>query len=72
MRPKEISESHEDEWKEEAERLKALPREVQLQILSIYREPADNPNLSREDRRAARERVAALEKLLGIRADQDD
>lgn len=66
MRSEDTADS--DEFREEAERLKTLPREAQLQILSMYREPADNPKLSKEDRRAARERVAALKKLLGIRS----
>lgn len=57
----------EREYREEAERLKALPRDVQRQILVIFRAPADNPRLDPADRRAAAERVAALERFLGLR-----
>jgi hypothetical protein len=40
--------------------------EVRLQILDIHRSTADNRRLSKRDRDAARERVEALERLLGL------
>jgi hypothetical protein len=56
----------EKEYREEAERLAQLPVEVQLQILDIHRSTADNRKLSKRDRDAARERVEALERYLGL------
>jgi hypothetical protein len=56
----------EQEYREEAERLAQLPVEVQLQVLDIHRSTADNRKLSKRDRDAARERVEALERYLGL------
>jgi hypothetical protein len=58
--------SDDQAFREEAERLKLLDVDTQRQILALYREPADNPKLPMRDRQAALERVAALEKLLGL------
>jgi hypothetical protein len=56
----------EQEYREEAERLAQLPVEVQLQVLDIHRSTADNRKLSKRDQDAARERVEALERYLGL------
>ena len=54
----------EQEYREEAERLALLPREVQRQAVALIRAPADNPKVGKSDREEARERADALERLL--------
>jgi hypothetical protein len=49
----------------EAERLATLPREVQAKALALIRAPADDPNVSKRDRDAARQRADALNRQLG-------
>jgi hypothetical protein len=56
----------EQEYREEAGRLAQLPVEVQRQILDIHRSTANDPKLRKRDRDEARERVEALERLLGL------
>lgn len=52
------------EFKDEAERLAQLPRDVQRHAVALIRAPADDPKLARSDRQAARERAEALERHL--------
>ena len=54
----------EQEYREEAERLALLPRDVQRQAVAIIREPADNPKVGKRDRDEARERADTLERHL--------
>ena len=56
--------NREREYREEAERLARLPREDQREVIALHRSVADNPNVPKEDRRAARERAEALERHL--------
>lgn len=51
-------------YREEAERLAELPRDVQRQAVAIIRAPADDFNVSEPDRDEARERADALERHL--------
>jgi hypothetical protein len=53
-----------DEFREEAERLAALPPDDQEAVLDIYRGCAANPKLSRRERTWNRVRVKALERHL--------
>jgi hypothetical protein len=55
-----------DEDRAEAERLKLLPRSEQRQIVELVRSVADNPKVSEADRKEARTRAKALEKLLRL------
>lgn len=50
----------ERDYREEAERLALLPVEEQRKAVAIIRAPADDPKLSRADRREAAERADAL------------
>lgn len=52
------------DFREEAERLAALPREDQEEILALHRELAANPKVPQADRQAAQERADALERHL--------
>ncbi len=54
----------ENEHLAEAERLAQLPREEQRKAVAIIRAPADNPKLSKRDRKEARHRADALERHL--------
>jgi hypothetical protein len=54
----------EQEYREEAERLAKLPRDVQRQAVAIIRAPADNPKLGKRDREEARDRADTLERHL--------
>lgn len=56
----------EQEYREEAERLKALDRETQRQVIELHRRTAADPKATRADRRVARERADALERFLGL------
>jgi hypothetical protein len=51
----------------EAERLKELPRKLQREIVDTIRSPADDPEVSAENRREARRRANALEVLLKLK-----
>jgi hypothetical protein len=55
-----------DEDRAEAARLKLLPRGEQRQIVELIRAVADNPKASDADRKEARTRAKALEKLLRL------
>ena len=54
----------EQEFREEAERLAAIPIEDQKAVLDIYRSCARNPRLPRREREWNRARVEALERHL--------
>ena len=54
----------EREYAVEAERLSLLPRADQREIVALHRTVADNPKLPKPDRKAAAERVEALERHL--------
>ena len=54
----------EQEYRDEAERLALLPRDVQRQAVALIRAPADNPKLGKRDREEARQRADALERHL--------
>jgi hypothetical protein len=57
---------HEQEWREEAERLKDLDAETQRQVIDLHRSTANDTRATRADRRTARERAEALERFLGF------
>ena len=54
------------EFREEAERLSALPQDVQRQIIAMHWADANNPRVPEADREYAKERADALEKFLGL------
>lgn len=54
----------EQEYREEAERLAELPRDVQRHAVALIRAPANNPKVGKRDRDEARERADALERHL--------
>jgi hypothetical protein len=56
----------EQEYREEAERLKALDVDQQRQIIELHRRTAADPRTTRADRKAAGERADALERFLGL------
>jgi hypothetical protein len=56
-----------DEDRDEAERLKLLPRQLQREIVETIQSPADDPEVSVENRREARRRAKALETLLKLK-----
>jgi hypothetical protein len=56
----------EQEWREEAKRLKALDPDTQRQVIDLHRATANDPRATRADRRTARERAEALERFLGL------
>jgi esterase/lipase superfamily enzyme len=53
-----------DEYREEAERLAQVPRDIQRQAVAIIRAPANNPKVGTRDREEARKRADALERHL--------
>ena len=55
-----VNAEQEREYAEEAKRLALLPIAEQRKAVAIILSPADNPKLSRADRRAAAERADAL------------
>jgi hypothetical protein len=57
----------EQAYREEANRLKALSRDMQRQVIAIHRATAADPSARKADRDAARHRAAALERYLGLR-----
>ena len=57
----------EQEFRDEAERLKLVDRKTQRQIIELHRSVADNPKVRKADRDAARELADALERLLRLR-----
>ena len=54
----------EQEYRDEAERLALLPRDVQRQLISQHRAIAADTAVPKRDRKEARERADALEKHL--------
>lgn len=56
----------EQEYREEAERLKVLDRDTQRQVIELHRRTAADPKATRADRQHAAERADALERLLGL------
>jgi hypothetical protein len=57
----------EQEYREEAQRLKVLSRDMQRQVIAIHRATAADRTAHKADRDAARRRAAALERYLGLR-----
>ena len=55
-----------DEDRQEAERLKLLPKAQQRAIIALYRDVARGKGVPAAERKASLRRAAALEKLLGI------
>jgi hypothetical protein len=56
----------EREYREEAERLKQLPRAEQRAIVELIGSPARDPEVSEENRKEARRRASALSRLLKL------
>jgi hypothetical protein len=56
----------EREYREEAERLKAVDVATQRQVIELHRGIAADPRSTRADRRVAAERADALERFLGL------
>ena len=56
----------EQEYRDEAERLKQLPRAEQRQIVEMYRDVALGKGVPARERKTGLERVAALERLLKL------
>ena len=57
----------EQEYRDEAERLKQLPRAEQRAIVELIGSPARDPKVSEANRLEARRRANALEKLLKLK-----
>lgn len=57
----------EQEYREEAERLRALPREDQLAFIAMLRADGENRKVPKADRDFARERADVLERFLKLR-----
>jgi hypothetical protein len=53
--------SQDQGFREEAERLSQLPRDLQKAIIAMHRLDADNPKAPKRDRDFAQKRAAALE-----------
>ena len=56
----------EREYRDEAERLKLIPRDEQRWILAFYRDVANGKGVPARERRSGLERVAALERHLKL------
>lgn len=56
-----------DEMYEEAEKLKKIPRSEQLAVLALHKSVADNPKVPVAERKAARQKVIALERILNLK-----
>jgi hypothetical protein len=54
----------EKEYRDEAERLAQLPRDLQRKAVALIRAPADDPKVGQRDRREARKRAEAVERNL--------
>lgn len=57
----------EQEYRDEAERLKLISRDEQRQIVAFYRDVANGKGVPARERKAGLERAAALERLLKLR-----
>ena len=55
----------EQEYRDEARRLRLLPRQQQREIVKLIGSPARDPKVSTESRSEARRRARALSRLLG-------
>ena len=55
-----------EQYQEEAERLRLLDVQTQRDLIAMHRFIARNPKVSLAERRQARERARALERLLGL------
>jgi hypothetical protein len=58
--------TNDDEYRTEAERLKALPRSEQRYIVAMLRDVAKGKGVPAKERKAGLERAAALERLLNL------
>jgi hypothetical protein len=56
----------EQDYRDEAERLKVLDVDQQRQIVELHRRTANDTRATRADRRVAAERADALERFLGL------
>jgi hypothetical protein len=56
----------EQKYRDETERLAWLPKKQLAEFMAAFRAAADDPKLSKTDRKLAKERVEALEALLGM------
>jgi hypothetical protein len=54
----------EEAYREEAEQLAQLPRDVQRQAVALIRKAADDPKVGKREREEARERADALGRYL--------
>lgn len=57
---------HEQEFREEAERLALLPRDDQISIIAMHKADAANPKVPKGDREFAAARAKALTRLLEL------
>jgi len=55
-----------EQFRSEAERLALLDKQTQRDLVNMHRNLARNPKLPGKDRAQARQRAAALARLLGI------
>ena len=60
-----MTDEREQEFRDEAERLRQLSQEDQQRFIAMLRQDAENRKVSKRDRDFARERACALERLLG-------
>jgi hypothetical protein len=60
-------EQRERDFREEAERLRLLPRDEQRAIIALHRSVANDREVSPANRQEARARVKALEKYLRLK-----
>ena len=56
----------EREYRDEAERLKLIPRDEQRWILAFYRDVANGKGVPARERKAGLERIAVLERILKL------
>jgi hypothetical protein len=61
-----VSDEEEREWREEAARLRALPRDVQRQVINLHLATAKDPKATPTARDRARRRAQALARHLGL------
>ena len=61
-----VSADWERDCRDEAERLRLLPREDQRAIVALHRSVANDPKVTKANRDEARRRADALEKLLRL------
>lgn len=57
----------EQEYRDEAARLKLISRDEQRQIIAFYRDVANGKRVPARERKAGLERAAALERLLKLK-----